>query len=146
MNNEKDIFDSPVVSIVVDSEGEPHCEVAPAVVSPHGEAWYSHGELHRLGGPAVTHKNGLTQWWVRGYLHRHGGPAITYSDGGTEWWWEGIPHRLDGPAFVGANGDVEWWLQGYRYPSEEEWRAALEVLSSEDPNERLLPPEAYQNS
>ena len=57
------------------------------------ERWcLSNGMLHRIDGPALTHKNGARQW-------------INY----------GLFHRLDGPAWEGADGNVVWWVNGHRY-------------------------------
>jgi hypothetical protein len=37
------------------SNGERHRDGGPAVIRPEIDAWYSHGHLHREDGPAVTH-------------------------------------------------------------------------------------------
>lgn len=61
-----------------------HREDGPAVTltNNNGVRWYSNGELHRVGGPAVESWDGREEWHYRGRLHRVGGPAITTPMGG----------------------------------------------------------------
>ena len=87
------------------AQGRLSCVNGPAVYMPGLYAgWYRDGDLHRDGGPAVTHAmdpSGRTQhlhqlnktslhfdtpwyqhcqeWYKQGVLHREGGPAVTYS-------------------------------------------------------------------
>ena len=115
--------------------GEPHREDGPALqcIEPGRTEymWYLHGELHRIGGPAVVNQK-VTQWWVNGQLHREDGPALTFGNGSEEWWWKNLPHRDDGPAFIESDGSVRWFLMGDEFSSEEEWRRALPLYENKE--------------
>ncbi len=48
-----------------DSQGRLHCKDRPAVIGPEGyEAWYFHGNVHRLDGPARTYVDGRKEWFI----------------------------------------------------------------------------------
>lgn len=47
------------------------------------------GLVHRVGEPALEHKNGVKEWWVKGKSHRLDGPAIE-SPNGNSWWVNNI--------------------------------------------------------
>jgi len=79
------------------------------------EVWYQNGQIHRIGGPAITTANGNESWYQNGKIHRTGGPAATYTDGSEEWYQNGQLHRLDGPAVTNRrDGTQEWWENGER--------------------------------
>lgn len=54
-----------------------------------GVYWYKDGELHRVGGPAVTSSNGYCAWYKNGELHRMDGPAVKYASGLCVWYEDG---------------------------------------------------------
>ena len=65
------------------------------VVDCHGICRYYNaaGELHRVGGPAVTYPNGAKLWYQNGALHREDGPAVEYAhSGGVYWFLFGVCH------------------------------------------------------
>ena len=68
------------------------------VFHPGGiKRWYNDaGDLHRVGGPAVTGSDGREFWYINGKRHREGGPAVIRSDGG-EWYLGGryVDHEVD---------------------------------------------------
>lgn len=72
----------------------------------------SHGQFHRLNGPAVIKEDGTKEWRINDLLHRKNGPAVEYPDGRKEWWIKGYLHREDGPAVECSNGDVQWFILG----------------------------------
>jgi hypothetical protein len=75
--------------ILKDSAGFYHCEDGPAIKYPNGyEAWYFHGFLHRVNGPAII-DDGYNAWHVHGKRHRVDGPAIERSDGINYWFFNG---------------------------------------------------------
>ena len=42
-----------------------HCEDGPAMEFENGDlAWFKHGKLNRLDGPAVIHVNGYEAWYL----------------------------------------------------------------------------------
>jgi len=102
----------------------------PAIVirnSEHNiisERWYTNGLIHRIGGPALTHNDGVIEsesWFFKGEPHRKGGPSLTVKKNGLivqqEWEKRGIGlHREDGPARIVINLTteiqmVEGWYQ-----------------------------------
>lgn len=68
--------------------------------------WYTNGEFHRNGGPAIVHPDGRGEWYQHGKLHsQYGNPAkIIETDNGGEccgWCWDGELHRdNDLPAVI----------------------------------------------
>lgn len=53
--------------------------------------WFdSRNNLHRIGGPAVEHTDGLKIWIVHDKIHRTDGPAIEDPEGHHEWWLDDI--------------------------------------------------------
>lgn len=86
------------------------------------EAWFFHGEKHRIGAPAYSHRNGLRLWYEHNLQHRVGGPSTDTTGPGFGpngphigphgykiWKQRGQYHRVDGPAFERANGSEEWF-------------------------------------
>ena len=73
--------------------------------------WYLHGDLHRIGSPAVVYSEGSEEWRQYGKLHRDDGPAFSQR-GHLSWWYRGERHRVDGPAVIHEDGTLEWWV-GY---------------------------------
>lgn len=73
----------------------------------------NHGQLHRLGGPAIIYLDGDIEYWIHGNLHRIGAPAFMTPDGAESWWLHGNCHRTDGPARTKDDGTQEWWINGY---------------------------------
>ena len=75
-----------------DTDRKLHRIYGPAYISTYYkyELWYTHGDLHRVAGPAVVLKNG-------------------------EFWFQNDkPHRLDGPAISGAGRKKEYWINGQK--------------------------------
>lgn len=69
------------------TEGRLHRIYGPAYVSTHYkvEEWYKDGELHRVNGPARTHKD--SKWYyVDGKLHRLDGPAVDAKGHPKQYW------------------------------------------------------------
>ena len=58
------------------------------------DEWYDEAGLrHRDDGPAVVGEDGTEAWWQHGKLHRLDGPAVTA--GKYQAWWEnGIQLRV----------------------------------------------------
>jgi len=57
--------------MLIDEQNRLHAEDGPAVTDPDGSwAWYNHGKIHRLDGPAVrlVFADGSIeeQYWVNG--------------------------------------------------------------------------------
>ena len=70
----------------------------------------SHGQLHRMEGPAVEWEGG-SRWYQNGKLHRTDGPAVVYANGTRYWWQNGLLHRTDGPAVITAE-IKRWYING----------------------------------
>ena len=49
------------------------------------EMWYLNGDMHRVGAPALKHKN-LELWYLSGKLHRLDGPAVSGNGIPKEYW------------------------------------------------------------
>ena len=50
-----------------DTGGKLHGGKSPAVIKPGKyKAWYLHGILHRLDGPAIVYDDGRIEYWVQG--------------------------------------------------------------------------------
>jgi len=60
-------------------------------------------------------EKGTLRWYSKGQWHREGGPAIIYTDGAESWYRHGEPHREDGPAYIKADGEKAWYLFGKKY-------------------------------
>jgi hypothetical protein len=93
----------------------------PAQETPYFSAWYRHGLMHRLNGPAyVAHDSAARMFFHLGKRHRADGePAVYRPDGGLEWWENGERHRAAGPAIENPNGSREWWVKGKKKTFEE---------------------------
>lgn len=79
--------DRPRDLVYKNAEGEKHRIYGPAYISAYYqiEEWYKSGELHRIGGPARTHKD--SKWYyVDGQLHRLDGPAVDAKGHPKEYW------------------------------------------------------------
>lgn len=72
-----------------------------------------HGQMHRVGGPALVLSNGIKKWYRNGVLHREDGPAAIDRTS-KEWWFQGKLHRVGDPAVVRL-GHKEWWENGVRH-------------------------------
>lgn len=74
----------------LDKDGLPHRIYGPCYISLNYdvEIWRNHGVLHRIGGPAIRHKNDR-RWYVDGKLHREDGPAVETPAGPKEYWLDG---------------------------------------------------------
>ena len=83
-------------TVYLNTEGKKHRLFGPAYISTlyDIEIWFKNDEYHRIGGPAIRHKN--TFWWFQ----------------------EGQPHNLHGPAFIGG-GPYEYWIEGRKYSPKE---------------------------
>jgi hypothetical protein len=95
------------------ADGAAIIERGPKTGIVDGEEWIRNNLNHRIGGPAVWHRDdtgviGVEHYYVDGKLHREGGPAWTHRDPDT-----------------GAVISQAWYRHGERLP---------------DPNERLLSP------
>lgn len=78
-------------------------------------AYYdSDRELHRIYGPAyISNIYKYEAWYIHGKLHRVGGPAMTLKNA-QFWFKDGVPHRLDGPAIIGDGRPKEYWIEGHK--------------------------------
>lgn len=72
-----------------DLDGKFHHDKQPALVTPNGQYWLTHGLLNRVDGPAIVYRWGGKEWWQMGKLHRTDGPAVELIDGTKEWWFNG---------------------------------------------------------
>lgn len=61
-----------------DAAGERHRDDGPATIHPVEKSWWRHGEVHRVGGPAVVNADGFEQWVQDGRRHRVDGPAFVH--------------------------------------------------------------------
>ena len=72
------------------------------------------GKLHRIFGPAYISENyDVEIWYKNGQYHRIGGPAIRHKQCFL-WYEEGKLHRLDGPAVMDPGGPKQFWIAGQR--------------------------------
>ena len=78
-------------------------------------AYYdSDKRLHRIYGPAhISTYYKYEMWYLHGDLHRVGGPAVILKNGEL-WFQNDRPHRLDGPAISGAGRKKEYWINGQK--------------------------------
>ena len=63
----------------------------------------------------IVNEYGTTTWFKDAkctIAHRVGGPAMTAKDGNQWWYFNGKCHRLDGPAIEYANGRKAWYING----------------------------------
>lgn len=69
---------------------------------------------HRIYGPAyISQHYNLEEWYKDGKLHRIDGPARTHK--GNQWWFcEGLLHRLNGPAVDAKGHPKEYWINGQK--------------------------------
>ena len=98
-----------------DSVEDSYCPVVEGEVTEQFDdctVTYNDGHAHKLDGPAVIYRSGLTEWCYKGQLHRTDGPAVEWPDGQLEWWIHGKRHRLDGPAIICPDGAKGWWING----------------------------------
>lgn len=79
----------------------------------------SEGKKHRIYGPAyVSHVYQYEEWCLNGEYHRVGGPAIKHKN--AEFWYQnGKLHRLDGPAVISPGGPKEYWIFGQKISPKE---------------------------
>jgi hypothetical protein len=63
---------------------------------------------------------------AKGELHRIGGPAITWWYGTQEYWVDGKRYRTDGPAVIWSDGTQLYWVAGIEYTEEQYPKAVLE--------------------
>jgi|ADurb_H2B_01_Slu_FD_contig_101_79052_length_3680_multi_3_in_0_out_0_2 hypothetical protein len=72
----------------------------------------SENNLHRIYGPAyISYNYKIEEWYKDGELHRLNGPARTHKD--NKWYYvEGKLHRLDGPAVDASGRRKEYWIGG----------------------------------
>lgn len=85
------------------------------IIDSAGTKWWhnAQGRAHRVGGPAVEHRNGTKKWFQKGSLHRRGAPAVMLANGCEKWFINGKYHRVDGPADdKRSDGKVRWFVQG----------------------------------
>lgn len=115
-----------IINSVVESE-QPH-----TTVNRYGtKMWInSRGYLHRIGGPAVQHKDGTQEWCRNGLRHHVDGPAIVNSNGDKIWYRNDKLHRTDGPAKEMANGEKMYYVNDHAY-TEEEFNLYVDQLTGE---------------
>lgn len=93
-----------------------HREDGPAYIDLETgtEIWYRNGEKHRDGDqPAFTSPT-MYQWYVDGKRHRVGGPAVKHRDSDyCAYYINDRLHRVGGPAVVYDNGDVAYYYDGH---------------------------------
>jgi hypothetical protein len=81
-------------------------------------------ELHRIYGPALISKRfNLYKWYKDGKLHRVGGPALQHKDT-FHWYYEDKLHNLEGPAVIDPAGPFQYWIHGQRM-SEKEYKKEI---------------------
>jgi len=104
-----------------DENGLLHCDEGPAYVYRRERvSYHSHGQYHRVGGPAIVcpeiEFDGFTfhdvhAWLEDDLFHRVDGPA--YTDARVELWFDrGRLHRVGGPADQDDQGMVIWFEHG----------------------------------
>ncbi len=61
------LFNPPEL-ILIFKNGKIHCDYGPAFFSLWDcfEAYYDHGKMHRLVGPAITHQDGTENYYLFG--------------------------------------------------------------------------------
>jgi hypothetical protein len=74
-----------------DHEGRMHKASGPAYINPlyDEEIWYYEGKMHRDDGPAYRHKGNFA-WFKHGVLHNLEGPAVVEMAGPLQYWIDGI--------------------------------------------------------
>jgi hypothetical protein len=88
--------------------GQLHRIGAPAIIYlDGGESWFLHGQCHRVAGPAVIHKDGLQAWYLHGECHRVAGPAVIYPSGIQYWYVYGRNITKEVAAWMQANS-ITW--------------------------------------
>lgn len=87
------------------------------------------GQVHRLGGPALTTPDEAS-WCVAGLRHREDGPAEVRSTF-ERWWRYGTVHRVAGPAVVFVSGVRFWMVNGHEVVGSDDDQDALEDLYDE---------------
>ena len=81
------------------------------LICPDGSKfWYQNGQLHRVGGPAITTPGGYQAWFQNGEYHRVNGPSLIRFDGTQVWCVYSKYHRVDGPAITWPDGNESWYL------------------------------------
>ena len=75
--SEQEVFDALKYRVKVDCQGN-RFYYNPA------------GEIHRIGGPAITVADGTKVWYQNGMMHREDGPAIEYINGDKFWYINGV--------------------------------------------------------
>jgi hypothetical protein len=106
--------------------GELHRIGGPAVEHRNGtKEWFQNGKLHRIEGPAIEYFSGTKCWYQNGKLHRLDGPAVEHTNGDKKWWQNGLLHRIEGPAVEYRDGDKMWYYRGYRFENKEDFFEAL---------------------
>lgn len=79
----------------------------------------SKGKYHRLYGPAyVSKKYDIEIWYKDGVYHRVGGPAIRHKNNKL-WYYEGKLHNLHGPAIDTKCGPKEYYIHGWKLSPKE---------------------------
>lgn len=83
------------------------------------------GKKHRVYGPAyISHRYNYEEWCINGEYHRVGGPALKHKD--SEFWLQhGKLHRLDGPAVITPSGPKQYWINGQKL-SPKEYKKEIE--------------------
>lgn len=56
---------------IKDEDGQYHSDDGPAIMNGERIAWYKHGKLHRIDGPAEILKNGKCAYYVNGHNIRN---------------------------------------------------------------------------
>lgn len=73
--------------------------------------------------------SGYVEWRLDGKIHRIGGPAVTHRDGSEFWYDKGLLHNVDGPAMVWTNGSKVWILHG-EWLNERQHQAAVAAMNA----------------
>ena len=79
--------------------------------------WKWNNRPHRFNGPAKYVVGQLEQWSVYDTLHRIDGPAVKSKDG-LSWAMYGHLHRIDGPAVQPDIGHSKWFFYGVELPAD----------------------------
>lgn len=83
------------------------------------ECWYSHGELHRLHGPAIVCCSGDFQWFKNDQVHRENNEQAIEWEEMQIWAENSLAHRTDGPAIIEADGTKHWCIRGEEMTEDE---------------------------
>lgn len=89
------------------------CKTGPAIIKGNRTLWLYKGKLHRDDGPVYESPGVIAIWAKHGNLHRLGNPAILLANDGWIWCVDGKLHRVDGPAYQASSNNFRGSVQNY---------------------------------